>query len=695
MKSLAPNTLLQNRYLIVHLIGKGGMGDVYLAVDQRLGSAVALKRTFFSDDEMLGSAFEREAKTLARLRHPVLPKVSDHFTENEEQFLVMEHISGDDLSKRLEAMQKPFPLSWVLFWADHLLDALAYLHAHEPPIIHRDIKPQNLKLTDENHIILLDFGLSKNNTGESRVVSSGSTGSVVGYTPHYAPMEQIRGTGTNPKSDIYSLSATLYQLMTNVVPADALTRADALLNDMSDPIKPISELNNEIPKTVSDVILKGMEISQDRRFAGAREMQKALRDAFSQMQNAMSAQTVAFNVQDQEVSTPPVPPIISTSNEKTEVLNIPPAEILPTPLPETPVTSQPQAYNSNPQNFASVPNQATNQEQNFDATLRMDAPPISESLPKQADVKTEVFLAGSTPVINEVQQENIHLTGGKTADENFAQKTENFAPTDNFSTAEDLGQKTNETGNGGSYAPEATVPLFTFDNQQTPPSSPNDGDFYTTPNVEGGADAFATFTPTENYGQEDFSQAEEQKHQSFTPVAPQQSDSQSQVQSLPSVKKKSGGKILALVAGLGALFVLVAAVAGGGWYYYTNYYLPGLTANPTPSVAPSLEVSPTPIATPEVVITTNTNTSDDTNLSVDSNTNAGNENSNTDANLNTNTSNVGIDKPQPPRPTPQTATPRPTTTTTTPKPTQVKPPTTPPKTPPKNPGGSNRTVILQ
>src|SRR5829696_9764284 len=102
MKSLAPNTLLQNRYLIVHLIGKGGMGEVYLAVDQRLGSAMALKRTFFKDDEMLKAAFEQEAKTLARLRHPVLPKVSDHFTENDVQYLVMEHISGDDLGKRLE-----------------------------------------------------------------------------------------------------------------------------------------------------------------------------------------------------------------------------------------------------------------------------------------------------------------------------------------------------------------------------------------------------------------------------------------------------------------------------------------------------------------------------------------------------------------------------------------------------------------
>src|SRR6185436_5496010 len=176
MKPLSPNTLLQNRYLVVHLIGKGGMGEVYLAVDQRLGSAIALKRTFFSDDESLGTAFEREARTLARLRHPVLPKVSDHFIENENQYLVMEHISGDDLSKRLEATQKPFPVSWVLFWADQLLDALAYLHAHEPPIIHRDIKPQNLKLTDENNIVLLDFGLSKNSLGETRITSSGSVG---------------------------------------------------------------------------------------------------------------------------------------------------------------------------------------------------------------------------------------------------------------------------------------------------------------------------------------------------------------------------------------------------------------------------------------------------------------------------------------------------------------------------------------
>ena len=305
MKPLAPNTLIQNRYLLVQLIGKGGMGDVYLAVDQRLGSAVALKRTFFADDEMLGGAFEREAKILARLRHPVLPKVSDHFTENDEQFLVMEHISGDDLFKRLEMAKKPFPLSWVLFWADQLLDALTYLHTNEPPIIHRDIKPQNLKLTDENHIVLLDFGLSKNSVGETQITS---TGSVVGYTPHYAPMEQIRGMGTNPRSDIYALSATLYQLISNTVPADALSRADALLNGQEDPIKPVYEVNPEIQPVVSDVILKGMEISQDKRFQTAREMQKALRDAFAEMQSAMAAQTQVFSVPQPSLEQVPAPP---------------------------------------------------------------------------------------------------------------------------------------------------------------------------------------------------------------------------------------------------------------------------------------------------------------------------------------------------------------------------------------------------
>jgi serine/threonine protein kinase len=367
MKALAQNTLIQNRYLVVHLIAKGGMGEVYLAVDQRLGSAVALKRTYFAGDEMLGNAFEREARTLARMRHPVLPKVSDHFGEGEEQYLVMEHISGDDLSKRLEVAQKPFPVSWVMFWADQLLDALSYLHSHEPPIIHRDIKPQNLKLTDENHIILLDFGLSKTSTGQTHISNTGSTGSVVGYTPHYAPMEQIRGIGTNARSDIYSLSATLYQLVTNVVPADALSRADTMLNGLADPIEPPHVLNPEIPTAVSEVILKGMEVSQEKRYSNAREMQKALRKAFTQMQEAMAAQTVAFNIGDVLPAEQP----LASAVEKTQL------------MPSVPL----EAASDEPRSIS----QAGNGDNiDLDATLAFD-PVENLEHAKQAGVKTELF----------------------------------------------------------------------------------------------------------------------------------------------------------------------------------------------------------------------------------------------------------------------------------------------------------------
>lgn len=297
MKPLASNTLLQNRYLVVHLIGRGGMGEVYLSIDQRLGSAVALKRTVFFDDEMLGNAFEREAKILARLRHAVLPKVSDHFIEDGNQYLVMEYIAGDDLSKRLELQNKPFPLEWVMFWADRILDALDYLHSNEPPIVHRDIKPQNLKLTEDNQIVLLDFGLSKNTVAASSFSTSAAP-SVVGYTPQYAPMEQIRGTGTNARSDIFSLSSTLYQLLTDTIPPDALTRADAILGGKPDPLASPTELNPQITPSISEIILKGMEISQDKRISSAREMQKLLRDVFSsEIQNQISAQAAFFGSQ--------------------------------------------------------------------------------------------------------------------------------------------------------------------------------------------------------------------------------------------------------------------------------------------------------------------------------------------------------------------------------------------------------------
>ncbi|HXG68714.1 MAG TPA: protein kinase [Blastocatellia bacterium] len=274
---LASNTILQNRYQIIRPIGKGGMGAVYLAKDQRLGNTVALKQTFF-DDDMLLRAFEREARLLASLRHPALPRVSDHFSEESGQFLVMEFIPGADLGERLQNRGSAFPPHEVLAWADQLLDALDYLHSQEPPIIHRDIKPQNLKLTERNQIILLDFGLAKGQPSAHGTLATGNR-SIFGYTPDYAPLEQIKAEGTSARSDLYSLAATLYHLMTGVTPPGALARVSAIASGQPDPLRPAHELNPQIPQAVSSVLAWAMAQNINQRPASAQVMREALRDA--------------------------------------------------------------------------------------------------------------------------------------------------------------------------------------------------------------------------------------------------------------------------------------------------------------------------------------------------------------------------------------------------------------------------------
>ncbi|MEW6210486.1 MAG: serine/threonine-protein kinase [Acidobacteriota bacterium] len=274
---LEVDIVLQGRYQIVRQIGKGGMGAVYLAQDLRLGSRVALKETFFTDETLL-KAFEREARLLASLRHAALPKVSDHFIEGEGQFLVMEYIPGEDLSEMLGKRDAPFPAEEVLAWADQLLDALDYLHTRTPPVIHRDIKPQNLKLTDRDQIVLLDFGLAK---GSAAGMTRASTYSIFGYTPSYAPLEQMQATGTDARSDLYSLAATLYHLLTAVAPPDSMKRANAVLNKEEDPLRPASEINPFVLDSVSCALARAMSLNRNERHLTASEMRKALRRADS------------------------------------------------------------------------------------------------------------------------------------------------------------------------------------------------------------------------------------------------------------------------------------------------------------------------------------------------------------------------------------------------------------------------------
>src|SRR2546428_6570557 len=252
---LSPETILQGRYRIVRQLGQGGMGAVYEAVDQRLDTVVALKETLFTD-EKLRKQFEREARLLARMHHPALPRVSDHFNEGDGEFLIMQFIAGDDLSAMLAQQKGPFPLAEVLKWADQLLDALDYLHTQDPQIVHRDIKPQNLKLTARGEVVLLDFGLAKGSAGQMSVITTSA--SIFGYTPNYAPLEQVQGLGTDARSDLYSLGATLYHLVTNVKPPDALSRAGAVVNGLPDPLPPANQVRPEISAGLSNALGKAM-----------------------------------------------------------------------------------------------------------------------------------------------------------------------------------------------------------------------------------------------------------------------------------------------------------------------------------------------------------------------------------------------------------------------------------------------------
>ena len=270
--SLSPDSLLQDRYRIVKQLGRGGMGAVYEAVDERLGITVALKEVLSAEPSMR-KQFEQEARLLASMQHPALPRVSDHFVEGNRAFLVMQFISGIDLARIITQQSGPFPRDQVIAWADQLLDALIYLHSRDRQVIHRDIKPHNLKLTATGQIALLDFGLAKAQHPDSSLTSSRG---FFGYTKHYAPLEQIRDERTDPRSDIYALGATLYHLLTGIKPPDALVRASALLSGEPDPLKLANKIHPIVGVEISTILYTAMALKSEERFSSANEFRDAL-----------------------------------------------------------------------------------------------------------------------------------------------------------------------------------------------------------------------------------------------------------------------------------------------------------------------------------------------------------------------------------------------------------------------------------
>jgi serine/threonine protein kinase len=263
--TLERGALLHKRYRIVEILGQGGMGSVYRAVDENLGVDVAVKENLFTTDEY-ARQFRLEAVILANLRHPNLPRVTDHFVIGDQgQYLVMDYIEGEDLRQRMERMGNITEDEAVLIGAA-LCDALAYLHTRKPPILHRDIKPGNVKITPDGHIFLVDFGLAKVLHG-----SQATTTGARAMTPGYSPPEQYGTARTDPRTDIYSLGATLYAALSGIIPEDGLARA---MDNTQ--LTPLRKRNSKVSRRFASSVEKAMGIDPADRFQNAEEFKRSL-----------------------------------------------------------------------------------------------------------------------------------------------------------------------------------------------------------------------------------------------------------------------------------------------------------------------------------------------------------------------------------------------------------------------------------
>lgn len=265
---IAPNTILNERYRVLKILGQGGMSSVYHAIDENIGIPVAVKANLVLTDDY-SRQFQREANILATLRHPNLPRVNDYFhIPGQGQYLVMDYIEGEDLRERIERLDQLSERETILIGAA-ICDALMYLHLRQPPVIHRDIKPGNIKITPEGHVVLVDFGLVKL-LEDNQQTTTGARA----MTPGYSPPEQY-GTGrTDERSDIYSLGATLYAGLTGVIPEDGLSRLTG-----KEKLTPIRKIRTGVSERLASIIEKSLELESEKRFQTAQEFRSALLDA--------------------------------------------------------------------------------------------------------------------------------------------------------------------------------------------------------------------------------------------------------------------------------------------------------------------------------------------------------------------------------------------------------------------------------
>ena len=263
--TLDRGNLLNQRYKIVDILGQGGMASIYRAIDENLNLDVAVKENLFTTEEY-ARQFRLEAVILAGLRHPNLPRVTDHFViPDQGQYLVMDYIEGEDLRQRMDRIGV-LPDEEVIVVGVALSEALQFLHTRTPPIYHRDIKPGNVKVNPQGHVYLVDFGLVKvENQGQ--LTTTGARA----MTPGYSPPEQYGTARTDQRTDIYSLGATLYSALTDSLPEDGMARAMGQVD-----LTPIRYRNPGVSRRLASVIEKALEVHPEERYQDAEEFQQEL-----------------------------------------------------------------------------------------------------------------------------------------------------------------------------------------------------------------------------------------------------------------------------------------------------------------------------------------------------------------------------------------------------------------------------------
>ncbi len=309
--TLPIGSVVRDRYVIESLLGQGGFGAVYLAKDLRVkGNLYALKEVMEPNRKDRTrkdrNRFIFESDILKRLDHRALPRVYRVFEDDKQEraYILMDYIDGPNLEKlRQQQPEKRFSLSQVTNIIAPVIDAISYLHSQQPPILHRDIKPANIIVSTPDDAVLVDFDIAKEFDPDS------TTTAVRRCSPGYGAPEQY-AQGTNIRTDIYGLGATIYTLLTGLIPPDALHRMTMLGSNGDDPLAPIDKLVPGIPKNVAETIHNAMALNSDDRFPTIEHFWQAF-DAHATLQEV------------------PVPPVVP-----------------PAPAPQAPVASKSETGNT-------------------------------------------------------------------------------------------------------------------------------------------------------------------------------------------------------------------------------------------------------------------------------------------------------------------------------------------------------------